>query len=169
MTVANGNPADSLQSKKEALLNEVKQAETTKIKRQRVINQGWSIALSVAAITSTLLATVLGVVDVGGWNGFVKFLIALFGAAAVASQTAERQFRTKGKAREYAVHEADMTVLIYRIAEAKDESEIDKLRQDFYQLLKDIAQTEATGNDDDGNEVAKPRLPGRPKISGSAE
>lgn len=152
------NPNNSIQSlkkKKDDLLKEANKLGTTKVERLRRVNQGWNIGLTVAGITCTLLTTTLGVIEVPKHEWLVKFGVALTGAGAVATQTANREFRVRGKAGEYAGAEAELSILRYKIPRVTDEASLKGLEEELHKLRRAIAVIESKDPD-----VEDPTLPG---------
>ena len=141
-----GDVAITLSKKKNDLLQEVNIFGDNKIVRLRRVNQGWNIGLTVNAITCTTIATALGVIDIPGYEGWVKFGVALTGATAVATQTASREFRIKGKAGEYAETEAELSILKYKIPRAPGDNTLKDLEEDFHKLRRAVADIESQDN-----------------------
>ena len=144
---------NSLEQKKKAFAQEVEEFRNDKIKKLRIINHWWNIILTVSGITFTLLVTVLGVVESEDEtiNKWMKVAIGFSGAAAVASQSANSEFRVRSKAKEYTMAEAKARVLEHKILNAKTEEELDQCNEQYYQLVMNAAQTEVSAGEDDEN------------------
>jgi hypothetical protein len=140
---------EDLNKKKENLKAEVTKFRSQRITKVRTINHWWNISLTVAGITLTLLTTVLGVVESDALKGWIKFAIGLSGASAVAAQSANSEFRVRRKAGEYRLVEAEAIILEHQIPHAKDETELEELRNSYYNLLRRAAEAEASSNKDD--------------------
>lgn len=123
-------------------LQEVEEFRKKRVSRLRNINHWWNITLTVAGITLTAITTVLGVIDSKEYKDWIKFGIAFSGSVAVLSQSANKEFRVKGKAGKYAQIEADLLILEDKIKNTKDEEEIKKLYGEFYTAIKSIGQIE---------------------------
>lgn len=130
------------QQRTQNLQTEVQKFLDGKIARLRKINHGWSISLTAAGITCTLLTTVLGVVDNHQFQGLIKIGTGLFGAAAVAAQSTANQFRLKGKAGKYRVIEAKGIVVAHKLRNVTDEVTLQELENQFYELIQEAAKTE---------------------------
>ncbi|NJM59323.1 MAG: hypothetical protein HC849_02545 [Oscillatoriales cyanobacterium RU_3_3] len=76
-----------------SLLIEVKNFRTLVVCRLRNVNHWWNIGLTVTGVTLTAITTILGVIDSEALKNWLKFGIALTGSAAVATQSAHREFR----------------------------------------------------------------------------
>ena len=144
----NLNP--SLRTKKNVLLADVQSYGTQKTNRLSKVNQGFNIAFTVAGLTCTALATVLGVIDNPNHDGWIKFGVAFTGAAAVASQSASREFRVRARAGYYIEAEARRAILESRIKRATEQKELESLENEFDGLQKDVAKIEKQVNDSDG-------------------
>jgi len=140
---------EALNKKKENFGAEVRNFRNQRIAKLRAINHWWNISLTVAGITFTLLTTVLGVVESDTFKGWIKFGIGLSGAVAVASQSANSEFRVRGKAGEYTLVEAEVTILEHQIPNAKNETELEALQNAYYVLLRRTAEAEASSNKED--------------------
>lgn len=137
---------EDLEKKRENLKAEVSNFRSQKISKVRTINHWWNISLTVAGITLTLLTTVLGVVESETFKNWIKFGIGLSGAAAVAAQSANSEFRVRRKAGEYSLVEAEAIILEHQIPYAKNEAELDGLRNAYYTLRRRSAEIEASVN-----------------------
>ncbi len=135
---------DSTLNKKEnAFQKEVQEFRKKRISKLRNINHWWNITLTVAGITLTAITTVLGVIDDKNHKDWIKFGIALSGSVAVLSQSANKEFRVKGKAGKYAMVEADLLIIEYKLNNPQDDEKLEKLREDFYAAIKYIGQIES--------------------------
>jgi hypothetical protein len=99
-------------------------------------------------MTFTLLTTVLGVVESDKFKGWIKLGIGLSGGVAVASQSANSEFRVRRKAGEYTLVEAETIILAQQIPNASNETELEELRNIYYGLLRRTAEAEAASSDD---------------------
>ena len=140
---------EDLENKKENFKAEVSNFRSQKISKVRTINHWWYISLTVAGITLTLMTTVLGVVESETFKSLIKFGIGLCGAIAIAAQSANSEFRVRRKAGEYSIIEAKTIILEHKITYAKNETELDKLRHDYYDLRVRTAEIEALVNQED--------------------
>jgi hypothetical protein len=140
---------EDLEKKRENLKAEVSTFRSQKISKVRTINHWWNISLTVAGITLTLLTTVLGVVENEALKNWIKLGIGLSGAAAVAAQSANSEFRVRRKAGEYSLMEAEAIILEHQIPYAKNETELDGLRNAYYTLRRRSAEIEASVNKED--------------------
>ncbi|MFL9458549.1 MULTISPECIES: hypothetical protein [Nostocales] len=137
---------EELTKKKENFKAEVRDFRNQRISKVRAINHWWNISLTVAGITLTLLTTVLGVVESETFKSWIKFGIGLSGAAAIAAQSANSEFRVRRKAGEYSLVEAEAIILEHQIPYAKNETELDGLRNAYYTLRRRCAEIEASVN-----------------------
>jgi len=135
---------ETLNKRKETFGEEVRNFRSQRISQLRAINHWWNISLTVAGITFTLLTTVLGVVDSDVLKGWLKLGIGLSGAVAVAAQSANSEFRLRGKAGEYTLVEAEAIILEHQIPNAKNENELENLQNAYYSLLRRTAEAEAS-------------------------
>jgi hypothetical protein len=140
---------EAFNKKKENLGAEVRNFRSQRISKLRTINHWWNISLTVAGITFTLLTTVLGVVESDALKGWIKFGIGLSGAVAVAAQSANSEFRVRGKAGEYTLVEAEAIILEHQIPNAKNETELEELQNAYYSLLRRTAEAEASSGKED--------------------
>lgn len=140
---------EDMNKKKENLKAEVNNFRSQRISKVRAINHWWNVSLTVAGITLTLLTTVLGVVESETFKGWIKFAIGLSGAAAVASQSANSEFRVRKKAGEYTLVEAEALILEHQVPHARNEVELDELRNAYYALLRRTAEAESSSNKED--------------------
>ncbi|MBD2093436.1 hypothetical protein H6F67_26710 [Microcoleus sp. FACHB-1515] len=140
---------EALNKRKENFGAEVRSFRNQRIAKLRSINHWWNISLTVTGITFTLLTTVLGVVETDAVKGLIKLGIGLSGAVAVASQSANSEFRVRGKAGEYTLVEAEAVILEHQISHAKDETELEALQTAYYILLRRTAEAEASSNKED--------------------
>ena len=140
---------EALNKQKESFEAEVKFFRLSKISKLRVVNHWWNLSLTVAGISFTLLATVLGVVESNELKGWIKLGIGISGAVAVASQSANNEFRVRRKAGEYTLVEAEAIILEHQIPCAKDKSELEELRNAYYSLLRRTAEAEAKSLSED--------------------
>lgn len=138
-----------LSKRKENFKAEVRNFRSQRIAKLRSINHWWNISLTVTGITFTLLTTVLGVVEGDALKGLIKFGIGLSGAVAVASQSANSEFRVRRKAGEYTLVEAEAIILEHQIPNAKDEAELETLQNAYYSLLRRTAEAEASSEKED--------------------
>src|SRR4028119_1059440 len=127
-------------TKGEAFMEEVKDFREKRVSRLRNINHWWNITLTVAGITLTAVTTVLGVIDSDKYKDSIKFGIALSGSIAVLSQSANKEFRVKGKAGEYAQVEADLLILEKKIKNTQNDEDIKELYNEFYNIIKYIGK-----------------------------
>jgi hypothetical protein len=134
---------EDLNKKKENFGAEVRSFRNQRISKLRTLNHWWNISLTVAGITFTLLTTVLGVVESDQFKGLIKLAIGVSGAAAVAAQSANSEFRVRKKAGEYNLVEAEAIILEHQIPHAKNETELEQLRNAYYSLLRRTAEAEA--------------------------
>ncbi len=137
---------EALEKKRENFKAEVRDFRSQKISKVRTINHWWNISLTVAGITLTLLTTVLGVVESETFKNWIKLGIGLSGAAAIAAQSANSEFRVRRKAGEYSLVEAEAIILEHQIPYAKNETELDGLRNAYYTLHRRTAEIEASVN-----------------------
>lgn len=140
---------ESLEKAKVDFQTEVNRFRDKKIGKLRTINHWWNISLTVSGITFTLLATVLGVVESEQFKALIKVGIGLSGAIAVAAQSANSEFRVRRKAGEYTIVEAEAVIIAHQIPFIKSETEMEKLRNDYYALVRRSAETEASMNKED--------------------
>ncbi|MDJ0677225.1 MAG: hypothetical protein QNJ36_17895 [Calothrix sp. MO_167.B42] len=140
---------EDLEKKKENFKAEVRNFRSQKISKVRTINHWWNISLTVAGITLTLVTTVLGVVESETFRNLIKFGIGLSGALAIAAQSANSEFRVRKKAGEYSIVEAKVIILEHKIPYAKNETELNKLRDTYYELRLETAEIEASVNQED--------------------
>lgn len=151
LQIENSLPLDqvALNKKKESFEAEVRNFRNQRIVKLRAINHWWNISLTVAGITFTLLTTVLGVVDSDALKVWIKFGIGFSGAVAVAAQSANSEFRVRGKAGEYTLVEAEAIILEHQIPNAENEIELKQLQNAYYSLLRRTAEAEASSNKED--------------------
>lgn len=131
---------------RESLLIEVKNFRTLVVCRLRNVNHWWNIGLTVTGVTLTAITTILGVIDSEALKNWLKFGIALTGSAAVATQSAHREFRVRGKAGKYKQAEMDLMIVESRISSLEketDETELQKLREQYYNIIKRVGEVEA--------------------------
>jgi len=140
---------ENLEKEKVNFKAEVEKFRTNKVSKLRTVNHWWNISLTVSGITFTLLATVLGVVESEQLKGWIKFGIGLSGAVAVAAQSANSEFRVRRKAGEYTLVEAEAIVLEHQIPYVRNESELEKLRSNYYALVRRSAEAEASSHQED--------------------
>lgn len=142
---------NQLEQQKAAFAEEIRNFRDDKINKLRIINHWWNIILTVSGITFTLLVTVLGVVESKNenFNKWMKFSIGFSGAAAVASQSANSEFRVRSKAKEYTLAEARTRVLEHQILNAKTEEELEKCHKQYCKLVMTAAQAEISTDEDD--------------------
>jgi hypothetical protein len=140
---------EALNKRKENFKAEIRNFRNQKVSRLRIINHWWNISLTVAGITFTLLTTVLGVVENNALKGWIKFGIGLSGAVAVAAQSANSEFRVRGKAGEYTLVEAETIILEHQIPNAKNATELEELQNAYYSLLRRAAEAEASADKKD--------------------
>lgn len=134
--------------KDESCLREVQEFRRKRVSRLRNINHWWNITLTVAGITLTAITTVLGVVDSQEYKDWIKFGIALSGSVAVLSQSANKEFRVKGKAGKYAQVEADLLVIEHKLKNVEDSAEIKVLHEEFYVAIKKVGEIECETEQD---------------------
>jgi hypothetical protein len=134
--------------KDEKFLREVQEFRRKRISRLRNINHWWNITLTVAGITLTAITTVLGVIDSQEYKDWIKFSIAFSGSVAVLSQSANKEFRVKGKAGKYAQVEADLLVIEHKLKNVEDLVEIKNLHEEFYAVIKKVGEIECETEQD---------------------
>jgi len=139
---------EGINREKEIFEAEVKKFRLDRVSKLRAINHWWNLSLTVAGITFTLLATVLGVVENDQLKGWIKFGIGVSGAASVASQSANSEFRVRRKAGEYTLVEAEFIVLEHQTSYVKNSAELEALRNTYYSLLRRTAEAEAASEQD---------------------
>jgi hypothetical protein len=129
-------------------LKEVQEFRRKRVSRLRNINHWWNITLTVAGTTLTAVTTVLGVIDDETYKDWIKFGIAFSGSVAVLSQSANKEFRVKGKAGKYAQVEADLLVIEHRLKNAKDDEELRNLLEEFYSAIRRVGEIECETEQD---------------------
>lgn len=132
----------------QAFLQEVQEFRRKRVSRLRNINHWWNITLTVAGITLTAITTILGVIDDEAYKDWIKFGIAFSGSVAVLSQSANKEFRVKGKAGKYAQVEADLLVIEHRLRNIQNEEELTKLLEEFYATIKQVGVIECETEQD---------------------
>lgn len=140
------NSYNNFSQRKEALLTEVNNFRTLVVCRLRTVNHWWNIGLTVTGVTLTAITTILGVIDSEALKDWLKFGIALTGSAAVATQSAHREFRVRGKAGKYKQAEMDLMIIessISSLGKEIDETELQILREGYYNIIKRVGEIEA--------------------------
>jgi phage FluMu protein Com len=143
--VTNDSPTSviSLDGEKQALLHEIKELKKQKVSKLRTVNQGWNIGLTVSSLTLTAITTVLGVINVEGYKGLMTFLVSFTGAAAIATQSASKELRIRGKAGDYSQVEAELVILEYKVPRAKTLEEIENLEEKLHEQVRKVAEIES--------------------------
>ena len=77
------------------------------------------------------------------WDGY-----GLSGAAAVASQSANSEFRVRNKAREYTRVEAQAWILEHKVRRAKAAADLEECHEEFYRLVNNTAKAEIACDED---------------------
>lgn len=131
-----------------AFLQEVQEFRRKRVSRLRNINHWWNITLTVAGITLTAVTTILGVINEENYKDWIKFGIAFSGASAVLSQSANKEFRVKGKAGRYAKVEADLLIIEHKLKNKDNNEELKDLHENFYDIIKEIGQIEYDSEQD---------------------
>ncbi|BBD63596.1 hypothetical protein NIES2109_64710 (plasmid) [Nostoc sp. HK-01] len=139
---------DTPDNRTKAFLQEVESFRKSRVSKLRNINHWWSITLTVTGITLTAVTTVLGVIDNENYKNWIKFGIALSGSVAVLSQSANKEFRVKGKAGKYAQVEAHLLVLESKLRNIQNYEELQQLQQEFHQAILDIGDIEFQTEED---------------------
>ncbi len=140
------NSNENFSKRREALLTEVRNFRTLVVCKLRNVNHWWNIGLTVTGVTLTAITTILGVIDSEYLKNWLKFGIALTGSTAVATQSAHREFRVKGKAGKYKQAEMDLMIIessISSLGKETDETELQKLREEYYNIIKKVGEIEA--------------------------
>lgn len=137
------NSNENFSTKREALLTEVKNFRTLVVCRLRNVNHWWNIGLTVTGVTLTAITTILGVIDSEALKDWLKLGIAITGSAAVATQSAHREFRVRGKAGKYKQAEMDLMIIESSISSLGKETELQKLREEYYIIIKRVGEIEA--------------------------
>lgn len=137
------NSNENFSTRREALLTEVKNFRTLMVCRLRNVNHWWNIGLTVTGVTLTAITTILGVIDSEALKNWLKFGIALTGSAAVATQSAHREFRVRGKAGKYKQAEMDLMIIESSISSLGKETELQRLREEYYIIIKRVGEIEA--------------------------
>ncbi|MCC5645241.1 hypothetical protein LC607_20305 [Nostoc sp. CHAB 5824] len=128
--------------KGKAFLQEVQEFRRRRVSRLRNINHWWNITLTVSGITLTAVTTILGVINNETYKDWIKFGIAFSGSVAVLSQSANKEFRVKGKAGKYAQIEADLLIIEHRLKNTENDEELKKLLEEFYAAIKYVGEIE---------------------------
>jgi hypothetical protein len=134
-------PIDTV-TKGKAFLQEVQDFRRKRVSRLRNINHWWNITLTVAGITLTAITTILGVINNEEYRDWVKFGIAFSGSVAVLSQSANKEFRVKGKAGRYAQVEADLLIIEHKVRNIDNDSELKQLYEEFYAAIDLVGEIE---------------------------
>ncbi|GAA6623745.1 hypothetical protein [Scytonema sp. NUACC26] len=134
--------------KESAFLEEVQKFRRERVSKLRIINHWWNITLTVAGITLTAVTTVLGVIDSQDYKDLIKFGIAISGSVGVLSQSANKEFRVKGKAGEYAQVEAELLVIEQKIKNAQNGEALTKLYEEFYAIIHKVGKIECETEQD---------------------
>lgn len=137
------NSHENFSTRREALLTEVKNFRTLMVCRLRNVNHWWNIGLTVTGVTLTAITTILGVIDSEALKNWLKFGIALTGSAAVATQSAHREFRVRGKAGKYKQAEMNLMIIESSISSLGKEIELQRLREEYYIIIKRVGEIEA--------------------------
>ncbi|PHJ68668.1 hypothetical protein VF14_03725 [Nostoc linckia z18] len=140
---------ETFSKKKQVLLTQVQEFRNTKISKLRGINHWWNIGLTVAGITLTSLTTVLGVIDNEALKVWIKIGVALSGSVAVAAQSANREFKVKGKAGEYTLIEAELKILVDKVSNIENQTDFKTLEGEYHNLLRRAAKAEAQVSEKD--------------------
>ncbi|WP_168642970.1 hypothetical protein, partial [Dolichospermum sp. UHCC 0259] len=78
------------------------------------------------------------------WGESEKLLFVGFtGAAAIATQSASKELRIRGKAGDYSQVEAELIILEYQVPKAKTLEEIQTLEEKLHQQRRKIAEIES--------------------------
>lgn len=123
-------------------LRKYKEGEITRLNRT---NRGFSIAFIVFGITLTSISTALGAVESQNVNvqQWTKFAIGLTGALAVAFQSLNSAFPVTRRAGEYAAIRAEITILEFKINDVRNESQLEILKNEFYDLIRRAGEAES--------------------------
>lgn len=119
-----------------------------RVNRLRNINHWWNITLTVAGITLTAVTTILGVINNENYKEWIKFGIAFSGSVAVLSQSANKEFRVKGKAGKYAKIEADLLIIEHKLKSTANDEKLNKLHEDFHATIKLVGEIECETEQD---------------------
>jgi hypothetical protein len=128
--------------KAKVFLQEVEQFRKTRVSRLRNINHWWNITLTVTGITLTAVTTIMGVINDDKSKDWIKVGIAVSGSVAVLSQSANKEFRVKGKAGKYAQVEADLLIIESKLKKIDNDEELSKLYADFYAVIELVGDIE---------------------------
>jgi hypothetical protein len=128
--------------KAQVFLQEVEEFRKIRVSRLRNINHWWNITLTVTGITLTAVTTIMGVINDDKYKDWIKVGIAFSGSVAVLSQSANKEFRVKGKAGKYAQIEADLLILESKIKKIANDEELSKLYADFYAAIELVGDIE---------------------------
>lgn len=143
---AESNSHENFSKRKKDLLKEVNNFRTLVVCRLRKVNHWWNIGLTVTGVTLTAITTILGVIDSEALKDWLKFGIALTGSTAVATQSAHREFRVRGKAGKYKQAETDLMIIessLSSLGKETDETELQELRKEYYNIIKRVGEIEA--------------------------